>query len=89
MLQANYSGLFIPILPPKKTLGNKESKFLEELRQATQQFSFKQYEESFTKIEQDLQDFYQDLTNLRDDFDLVSNEHRQMIEDQISTSRSL
>ena len=32
MLLSNYQGLFIPILPPKKTLGNKETKFLEERR---------------------------------------------------------
>ena len=46
-----------------------ENKIIAELKQATQQFSYKTYEENFKKIETDILDFYKEMMILRDDFD--------------------
>ena len=55
-----------------KSVGEFEKKVLEELTGATKHFSFKAYEESFTKIENDLKDLYKTILELRSDIDNVT-----------------
>jgi len=50
-------------------LGVFEAGVINELKEATQHFSFKAYEESFRKIEQDNDNFYKELMKLREEFD--------------------
>jgi hypothetical protein len=45
-----------------------------ELKEATSHFSFKAYEESFRKIELDMDTFYKELLKLREDSDLRGKE---------------
>lgn len=45
-----------------------------ELKEATSHFSFKAYEESFRKIELDMDTFYKELLKLREDTDLRGKE---------------
>ena len=42
---------------------------INELKEATSHFSFKAYEESFRKIEMDMDTFYKELLKLREDAD--------------------
>jgi uncharacterized protein YukE len=46
-----------------------EAGVINELKDATSHFSFKAYEESFRKIEQDMDTFYKELLKIRDEFD--------------------
>jgi hypothetical protein len=50
-------------------LGIFEAGVINELKEATNHFSFKAYEESFRKIEQDMDTFYKELLKMREDFD--------------------
>ena len=50
-------------------LGAFEAGVIQELKEATSHFSFKAYEESFRKIEQDMDTFYKELLKIREDFD--------------------
>jgi len=50
-------------------LGIFEAGVINELKEATSHFSFKAYEESFRKIETDMDTFYKELIKMREDFD--------------------
>lgn len=50
-------------------LGIFEAGVINELKEATSHFSFKAYEESFRKIETDMDTFYKELLKVREDFD--------------------
>ncbi len=50
-------------------LGVFEAGVINELKEATSHFSFKAYEESFRKIETDMDTFYKELMKMREDFD--------------------
>lgn len=50
-------------------LANFESSVITELKEATSHFSFKAYEDSFRKIEDDMETFYKDLSKVREDLD--------------------
>jgi len=50
-------------------LGVFEAGVINELKEATSHFSFKAYEESFRKIETDMDTFYKELLKIREDFD--------------------
>lgn len=55
-------------------LSQFETGVIDELKVATQHFSFKAYEESFRKIEQDMDTFYKELLKMREDFDAKNSE---------------
>ena len=48
-------------------LGVFESGVIQELKEATSHFSFKAYEESFRKIEQDMDTFYKELIKIKEE----------------------
>jgi hypothetical protein len=50
-------------------LGVFEAGVIKELKEATSHFSFKAYEDSFRKIELDMDTFYKELLKMREDFD--------------------
>ena len=50
-------------------MGIFEAGVINELKEATSHFSFKAYEESFRKIETDMDTFYKELLKMREDFD--------------------
>ena len=50
-------------------LGVFEAGVINELKEATSHFSFKAYEESFRKIELDMDTFYKELLKMREDFE--------------------
>ena len=55
-------------------LGVFESGVIQELKEATSHFSFKAYEESFRKIEQDMDTFYKELLKMREEGDVKTRE---------------
>lgn len=55
-------------------LGVFEAGVINELKEATSHFSFKAYEESFRKIETDMDTFYKELLKMREDFDVKNSE---------------
>ncbi len=55
-------------------LGLFEMGVISELKEATNHFSFKAYEDSFKKIEQDMDTFYKELLKIREDFDYKNND---------------
>eukprot|EP00347_Sterkiella_histriomuscorum_P008751 403343892 len=55
-------------------LGIFEAGVINELKEATSHFSFKAYEESFRKIETDMDTFYKELLKMREDFDVKNTD---------------
>lgn len=55
-------------------LGVFEAGVINELKEATSHFSFKAYEESFRKIETDMDTFYKELLKMREDFDFKNKD---------------
>lgn len=55
-------------------LGAFEEGVLNELKEATNHFSFKAYEESFRKIEQDMDTFYKELLKMKEDSDIKNKD---------------
>lgn len=55
-------------------LGIFEEGVLNELKEATNHFSFKAYEESFRKIEQDMETFYKELIKMREDGEIKAKD---------------
>lgn len=55
-------------------LGIFEAGVIRELKEATSHFSFKAYEESFRKIELDMDTFYKELLKMREDFDFKNTD---------------
>ena len=55
-------------------LGIFEAGVINELKEATSHFSFKAYEESFRKIETDMDTFYKELLKMREDFELKNKD---------------
>jgi hypothetical protein len=51
-------------------LGIFEAGVINELKEATSHFSFKAYDDSFRKIEVDMDTFYKELLKMREDFDM-------------------
>ena len=52
-----------------------EQGVLSELKAATEHFSFSSYEESFKKVEEDMDSFYKELVRLRDDSEVKEKEY--------------
>ena len=55
-------------------LGIFEAGVINELKEATSHFSFKAYEESFRKIELDMDTFYKELLKMREDFEIKNKD---------------
>ena len=55
-------------------LGIFEAGVINELKEATNHFSFKAYEESFRKIELDMDTFYKELLKMREDMDIKNKD---------------
>jgi hypothetical protein len=55
-------------------LGIFEAGVINELKEATSHFSFKAYEESFRKIEMDMDTFYKELLKMREDHELKNKD---------------
>ena len=55
-------------------LGIFEAGVINELKEATSHFSFKAYEDSFRKIETDMDTFYKELLKMREDFDIKNKD---------------
>lgn len=56
-------------------LGAFEQGVLSELKAATEHFSFSSYEESFKKVEEDMDSFYKELVRLRDEGEINQKEY--------------
>ena len=64
-------------------LGIFEAGVINELKEATSHFSFKAYEESFRKIETDMDTFYKELLKMREDFEFKNKDLGEELADVV------